>query len=302
MTSGVFFGHSIFEKDTGRLFASSRIPVGVLTMTQFARRVISGGLAAVMLAGGALSAQTATAQTQKPFEPQVGQNGKDVVWVPTEQVVVDAMLNLAKLTKDDFLVDLGSGDGITVITAAKRGARAMGVEFNPEMVALAERRAKEAGMTARATFKQGDFFKTDFSQASVLTMFLLPSLNEKLRPTIMTMKPGTRVVTNTFRMGSGDDEWLPETEERVATCTASYCTAILYVVPAMVEGVWKTNSGTLTLTQKYTTVSGRMGSNTISAGKVLGYDITFAAGSQKYTGTVSADGKTIKGANWSATR
>jgi hypothetical protein len=270
-------------------------------MTQFARRVISGGVAAMMLAGVALSAQTATA-TQKPFEPKVGQPGKDVVWVPTPQATVDAMLNLAKLTKDDFLIDLGSGDGITVITAAKRGARAMGIEFNPDMVALAEQRAKEAGMSARATFKQGDFFKTDFSQANVLTMFLLPSLNEALRPTILNMKPGTRVVTNTFRMGSGTDEWIPETEVRVDGCETSWCTAILYVVPVKVEGTWKTNSGTLTLTQNYTQVGGAMGSATITEGKVLGYDITFTAGGTRYAGTVSADGKSIKGSNWSATR
>lgn len=274
-------------------------------MRQFARRVISGGVAAVLVAGVALSAQTATAQgaaTQKPFEPKVGQPGKDVVWVPTPQVTVDAMLNLAKLTKDDFLVDLGSGDGVTVITAAKRGARAMGVEFNPDMVALAEQRAREAGMTERATFKNGDFFKTDFSQANVLTMFLLPSLNEALRPTILNMKPGTRVVTNTFRMGSGDDEWKPETEVRVEGCESSWCTAILYVVPAKVEGAWKMGANTLTLTQKFTEVSGTLGASVISAGKILGYDISFTAGGTKYAGTVSADGKTIKGTNWSASR
>jgi hypothetical protein len=272
-------------------------------MTQFARRAISGGVAVVLLAGVALSAQTVPAQgTQKPFEPRVSQPGKDVVWVPTPQATVDAMLNLAKLNKDDFLVDLGSGDGIIVISAAKRGARAMGVEFNPDMVAYAEGRAKEAGVTARATFKQGDFFKTDFSQATVLTMFLLPSLNEALRPTILSMKPGTRVVTNTFRMGSGDDEWLPETEHRVEPCSSSWCTAILYVVPAKVDGTWKTSNGELTLSQKYTTVTGMMGSNTISDGKVLGYDISFTAGGTKYSGTVSADGKSIKGANLNASR
>lgn len=253
-----------------------------------------------MLAGAALSAQTAT--TQKPFEPKVGQPGKDVVWVPTPQATVDAMLNLAKLTKEDFLVDLGSGDGITVITAAKRGARALGIEFNPDMVALAEKNAKEAGMTARATFKQGDFFKTDFSQANVLTMFLLPSLNEALRPTILNMKPGTRVVTNTFRMGSGDDEWKPETEVRVDGCETSWCTAILYVVPAKVDGVWKLGTDTLTFTQKFTEIGGTLRASAISGGRVLGTEVTFTAGGKTYAGTVSADGKTIKGADWSATR
>jgi hypothetical protein len=271
--------------------------MGVLTMTQFVRRVISCGVVAVVLAGGALSAQTV-----KPFEPRVSQPGKDVVWVPTPQATVDAMLNLAKLTKEDFLVDLGSGDGIIVITAAKRGSRAMGVEFNPDMVAFAEQRAKEAGVTARATFKQGDFFKTDFSQANVLTMFLLPSLNEALRPTILNMKPGTRVVTNTFRMGSGDDEWKPETEVRVDGCETSWCTAILYIVPAKVEGVWTMGTNKLTLTQKFTEVGGTLAASAISGGKIVGNDITFTAGGTTYTGTVSADGKTIKGANWSASR
>ena len=269
-------------------------------MTHFARRVIFGGVAAAMLASAALSAQTAT--QQGTFKPSVGQAGKDVVWVPTPQPTVDAMLNIAKLTKDDFLIDLGSGDGITVISAAKRGARAMGIEFNPDMVALAEQRAKEAGMTQRATFKQGDFFKTDFSQATVLTMFLLPSLNEALRPTILNMKPGTRVVTNTFRMGSGEDEWLPETEQRVEPCESSWCTAILYVVPAKVEGAWKMGQNTLNLTQKFTTLGGTMGSTPVSNGKIVGNSVTFTAGTTKYSGTVSADGKTITGANWSASR
>ncbi len=253
-----------------------------------------------MVAGAVLAAQVAT--TQKPFEPKVGQAGKDVVWVPTPQATVDAMLDMATLTKNDFLVDLGSGDGITVITAARRGARAMGVEFNPDMVALAQKRAAEAGMSARATFVQGDFFKTDFSQANVLTMFLLPSLNEQLRPTILNMKPGTRVVTNTFRMGSGEDEWLPEDEKRVDPCETSWCTAILYVVPAKVNGAWKMGASTLTLTQKFQMLSGTMGTAAITEGKMLGYDITFTVADTKYSGRVSEDGRTIQGTNWSASR
>ncbi|MSO48876.1 MAG: class I SAM-dependent methyltransferase [Acidobacteria bacterium] len=290
-------------------------------MTEFARRVISGGAAVAVLAGAVLAAQVAT--TQKPFEPKVGQAGKDVVWVPTPQPTVDAMLDMAKLTKSDFLVDLGSGDGITVITAAKRGARAMGVEFNPDMVALARQRAEEAGMSASATFVQGDFFKTDFSKANVLTMFLLPSLNEQLRPTILNMKPGTRVVTNTFRMGSGEDEWLPEAEKRVDPCETSWCTAILYVVPAKVApddrpldevrfqgppepSVWSMNGQVLKLYQKFQFVTGLLGNAAITEGKLLGYDITFTVGGQHYTGRVSEDGKMIKGTSpagaWTASR
>src|SRR3954471_6863097 len=132
-----------------------------------------------------LTASAALAQAQrapKAFEPEVGQPGKDVVWVPTPQAVVDKMLELAKLTKDDFLMDLGSGDGRTVITAAKRGARAVGIEYNPDMVDLSKRNAREAGVEERAQFMKADLFETDFSKANVITMFLLPDINLKLRP------------------------------------------------------------------------------------------------------------------------
>src|SRR3982751_3293126 len=148
----------------------------------------------------------AQAQPAQKFEPEVGQPGKDVVWVPTPQAVVDKMLDTARVTPADFVMDLGSGDGRTVITAAKRGARALGIEYNPDMVALSRENAKAAGVTSRAEFQQADLFKTDFSRASVITMFLLPEINRKLRPTILKLKPGTRVVSNTFTMG----EWEPE--------------------------------------------------------------------------------------------
>jgi len=268
-------------------------------MTKSLQPMVAVAVAAIVVTGAVLTAQTAT--TQKPFEPRVGQAGKDVVWVPTPQATVDAMLDMAKLTKDDFLVDLGSGDGITVITAAKRGARAMGVEFNPDMVALSRQRAKEAGVSERATFTEGDFFKTDFSKANVLTMFLLPSLNERLRPIILDMQPGTRVVTNTFRMGSGDDEWMPTAEKRVDPCESSWCTAILYIVPAKVEGTWSVGSSTMTLTQKFQKVSGTMGETAVT-GELNGYDITLTAGTRKLSGRVSEDGRSMKGANWSATK
>ena len=139
---------------------------------------------------------SAHAQSAKPYVPQEYQAGKDVVWVPTAQTLVDRMLDMAKLTPQDYLVDLGSGDGRTVITAAKRGAKALGVEYNPDMVELSKRNAEKAGVTGKATFVKADIFKTDFSQATVITLFLLPELNLKLRPTILAMKPGTRVVSN----------------------------------------------------------------------------------------------------------
>ena len=148
---------------------------------------------------------------QKPFEPVSGQAGKDVVWVPTPQATVDRMLDLTKVTPKDFVIDLGSGNGITVITAAKRGATAMGVEFNPDMVTLARRLASKAGVSAKATFVQGDLFEVDLSKATVITLFLLPEINERLRPKLLDLKPGTRVASNTFDMG----DWQPDAR---ATC------------------------------------------------------------------------------------
>src|SRR5258705_5581119 len=144
---------------------------------------------------------------QKPFEPFSGQPGKDVVWVPTSQALVDKMLDMAKLTPSDVHMDLGSGDGRTVITAAKRGAHSTGIEYNPDMVELSKTNAATAGVTEKATFMKADLFETDFSQATVITLFLLPDINLKLRPKILNLKPGTRIVSNTFTIGdwSSDD-------------------------------------------------------------------------------------------------
>ncbi len=160
-----------------------------MSASQFTRRSM------MTLLLSAAVATTAFGQTQtqtKPFEPQVGQPGKDVVWVPTSQALVDKMLDLAKVTPNDTVYDLGSGDGRTVITAAKRGARAFGIEYNPDMVELSKKNAKEAGVSEdRATFMKADLFETDFSKATVITMFLLPDINLRLRPKILDMRPGT---------------------------------------------------------------------------------------------------------------
>ena len=182
------------------------------------------------------------ATQQKPFEPTVGQQGKDVVWVPTSQALVDKMLDLAKVTPQDFVIDLGSGDGRTVITAAKRGARAMGIEYNPEMVELSKRNAAAAGLSEdKAKFMKADLFETDFSQATVITMFLLPSINLKLRPKILDMKPGTRVVSNTFTM----EDWQPDETANIQGDCTSWCTALFWIVPAKVEGTWQMPAGNL---------------------------------------------------------
>jgi SAM-dependent methyltransferase len=252
-----------------------------------------------------VAAGLAFAEPKAPFEPRVGQSGKDVIWVPTAQALVDRMLDLAQVRPDDLLMDLGSGDGRTVITAAKRGTRAIGVEYNPDMVELSRRNAKEAGASELATFTQADLFATDFSKASVITMFLLPSINLKLRPKILEMKAGTRVVSNSFDMG----DWRPEqTVEAQGECT-SYCRAHLWIVPAKVEGTWKLPDGDLRLEQTYQTLLGtfRTGASTLNIvdGKVIGDTISFVAGDTRYIGRVN--GKTIEGitqtsTGWSAKR
>ena len=241
-------------------------------------------------------AQPATA-TQKPFEPQVGQAGKDVVWVPTPQVVVSKMLELTHLTAKDYLMDLGSGDGITVITAAKLGAHAMGIEYNPDMVELARKRATEAGVSDRATFVKADLFETDFSKADVITMFLLPSINMKLRPKLLDLKPGTRIASNTFTM----EDWQADETATVADgCTSSWCTALYWIVPAKVAGTWQTPQGALTLTQTFQMISGTLGTAKVE-GRLKGDEITFTAGTTKYVGKVN--GNSITGSvpsPWSA--
>src|SRR5438874_9083631 len=206
----------------------------------------------------------AFAQAQKApasFEPTVGQEGKDVVWVPTPQAVVDKMLDMAKVTASDYVMVLGSGDGRTVITAAKRGARALGVEYNPDMVELSKRNAEAEGVTSRAQFVKADLFQTDFSKATVITMFLLPDINLKLRPKILNLKPGTRIVSNSFTMG----DWSEDDTVVVKDGCTSYCTAYLWIVPAKVEGTWQLPDGELALKQTYQMISGSLkrGGNTI---------------------------------------
>src|SRR5262245_43911379 len=203
----------------------------------------------ILLAAASFACAPVT--TAQDYTPTVGQEGKDVIWVPTPQSLVDRMLDMAKLTAKDVVYDLGSGDGRTVITAAKRGAQAFGVEFNPDMVALSERNAAKEGVAGKAKFINGDIFQTDFSQATVLTLYLLPSLNVKLRPTILKMKPGTRVVSHAFTM----DDWQADQTDNVEGRTA-----YMWIVPARVEGTWRWNGGggnhELILKQHYQQVDG----------------------------------------------
>jgi hypothetical protein len=243
-------------------------------------------LLAVALAHGSAFAQAAAQAPAKPFEPTVGQPGKDVVWVPTPQTLVEKMLDMAKLTPQDFHMDLGSGDGRTVITAAKRGARSEGIEYNPDMVALSQKNAQAAGVGDRAIFRRADIFETDFSKANVITLFLLPQLNMKLRPTILKMKPGTRIVSNSFTM----EDWTPDQTETVGGDCVSWCTAHLWIVPAQVQGAWDVQGrGALTLTQSFQMLTGTLGSAQISNAKMHGDEITFTAGGTTYTGKVNGN-------------
>ena len=250
-------------------------------------------------------AATATSPAAGTYEPKSGQDGKDVVWVPTPESLVDRMLEMAAITKDDYLVDLGSGDGRTVITAAKRGTRAHGIEYNPDMVALSQRNAKAEGVADRATFERADIFESDFSKASVVTLFLLSNLNVKLRPTLLDMKPGTRVVSNSFDMG----DWEPDERAEVSHECRNYCRALKWVIPAKVEGTWRLGEGELKLTQKYQMLEGTLviggKSLPISAAKMDGTKIAFTVDNRRYTGEVAGGaitGQVEGGPSWSATR
>jgi SAM-dependent methyltransferase len=232
------------------------------------------------------------AQAQKApstYEPSVGQQGKDVVWVPTPQALVDKMLDMAKVTPSDYVIDLGSGDGRTVITAAKRGVRALGIEYNPDMVELSKQNAEKEGVAGRATFMKADLLESDFSKATVITMFLLPDINLKLRPKILGLKPGTRIVSNTFTMG----DWSADETATVANdagCNSSWCTALLWIVPARVAGTWKLPQGELVLKQRFQVLAGtlRTGGRTLALeGKVRGEDIAFTAGGRQYLGKMN---------------
>jgi len=245
---------------------------------------------------------TAHAQPATEFQPQVGQDGKDVIWVPSPQALVDKMLDMAKVTPKDYVIDLGSGDGRTVITAAKRGAKALGIEYNPDMVELSKRNAAKEGVSDKASFIKADLFETDFSQAQVITMFLLSSINLKLRPKILDLKPGTRIVSNTFDMA----DWKPDENATLPGCN-SWCTAHLWIVPAKVDGTWTSPQGELIFKQTFQTVSGTLKSaNAVIPfeGKLNGDQLSFTAGNVAYSGRVN--GRSIEGTaggtQWNATR
>lgn len=240
------------------------------------------------------------------YEPDVGQEGKDVIWVPTPQTMVEKMLDIAQVTPQDTLLDLGSGDGRTVITAAKRGLKAEGIEYNPDMAELARRNAAKEGVSDRATFSTADLFESDLSKASVITMFLLPTINETLRPKILELKPGTRIVSNSFRMG----DWQPDQTAVVTDNCTNYCTALLWVVPAKVAGNWRSGDQQLVLSQAFQALEGKLDGTPISDAKLVGDSISFSVGQARYEGKINGNtitghviqGKRAPQERWQATR
>ena len=248
------------------------------------RRFVLAALVTLGAAAPHLSAQDSPGQ----LVPEVGREGKDVVWVPSPDPLVDTMLDIAGVAERDVLMDLGSGDGRLVIAAATRGARAVGIEYDAEMVDLSRANAAAAGVGDRATFVSADLFETDLSPATVITMFLLPELNMRLRPTLLELAPGTRIVSNTWDM----EDWAADATEVIDPCPG-FCTALLWIVPARVAGTWQLPDGELVLEQQFQMVSGTLrnasGTVPIEDARLRGAELTFRAGGASYTGRVRGD-------------
>lgn len=277
-------------------------------MALLRKSILVYAVSSIVVAASILPSHAQTppaAGTSTGYTPQSGQPGKDVVWVPTPQALVDRMLEMAAVTPQDYLVDLGSGDGRTVITAAKRGVRAHGIEYNPDLVRLSQQAARTEGVADRATFAQGDIFQSDFSDATVVTLFLLASLNIRLRPILLDMPAGTRIVSNSFDMG----DWQPDQRADAVAGCSGFCRALMWVVPAKVAGTWRLDGGELRLDQSYQMLSGTLTlggqSQPITDARMTGNAIIFSAGGRRYTGTFAdggLSGVVDGGAAWSASR
>jgi SAM-dependent methyltransferase len=247
-------------------------------------------------------AQDAAKPAPGLYEPTIGQEGKDVVWVPTPDVLVEKMLDLAKVTAEDYVMDLGSGDGRNIIAAAKRGARGRGVEYNPDMVELSKSLAEKAGVADKAEFVQGDMFEADISSATVMALFLLPDNLSRLIPKFIDLKPGTRMVLNGFAVPG----WDPDLTERADGDCGSWCTAYLYFVPAKVAGTWQLPKGKLVLEQTFQKVTGKLSRGgqrmDITGGLLKGDVLTFTAGGTRYEGRVNGETMSGIGGAWTAKR
>lgn len=265
----------------------------------------------LLLALGLAPASTGIAQEQDVpgvYKPMPHMPGRDVPWVPTPQVLIDKMLDMARLTRQDVVVDLGSGDGRTVIAAARRGSRARGVEFNSDLVELSKRLAAEAGVANAAIFVEGDMFQADFSDATVMPLFLLTENLDQLVSKFLTLRPGTRIVNNGFEFTDWDYDEIGQVEGEAC---GKWCVAYLYIVPARVAGIWRSDRGELQLEQEFQWLTGTLtfaGKRIpIERGRLQGDVIRFNVGKARYTGRVVGD--TITGQisgeaveRWSARR
>ena len=271
-------------------------------------RVVLSAAAAIALSIASAAAQQQAPAQKEDYKPKVGQPGKDAVWVPTSPALVEKMLDLAKVQRSDFVMDLGSGDGRNIIAAAKRGVRGRGVEFNADLVTFSNRAAEREGVADKASFVQGDMYAADISNATVLALFLLPENLDKLVPKFLALKPGSRIVANTFGMTG----WKPDVSEQLEGDCINWCTALLWIVPAPVEGTWTLDRGELKLQQQFQMVSGTLAVNgatqTIENGRLNGAQLSFEAGGAHYE--ARAAGNALEGTvtragtkeNWKATR
>lgn len=240
-------------------------------------------LACVLLASACAQLPPAS---EDPYKPSVGQVGKDVIWVPSPPAVVERMLDLAQVTREDFVMDLGSGDGRNIVAAGRRGARGLGVEFNPDLVALSNRTAAREGVADRVSFVQGDMYVADISRATVLALFLLPDNLRRLVPNFLELRPGARIVVNYF----GIDGWTPDVDEEMKSGCEPWCIVKLYIVPARVAGTWRLPQGELVLEQSYQMLRGTLSINgvktEITKARMDGDRISFSAGEVQYSGRV----------------
>jgi Methyltransferase domain len=241
---------------------------------------------------------TTREQCEKQFAPRIGEPGKDVMWVPTPDELARAMLKAAGTTAADYVVDLGAGDGKIPIAAAKEfGATALGVEYNPELVKLAQCNVLAEGLTDKVKIREADIFATDFSAATVLTLYLLSDLNMRLRPTILKMKPGTRVVSNTFKMGAWSPDQFIESE-------LGNTRAYMWIVPAQVAGTWEFREQggpdhfRISMTQHFQEIEGTLlggvRASSLRNARLRGAEIEFTlvgrgAGSLKFRGAIAND-------------
>ena len=232
------------------------------------------------------------AHAGESYQPKSGQLGKDVVWVGNPEAMVQKMLEAAGVTPQDYVIDLGSGDGRNVIAAAKRGAKAHGIEYNGDLVELSKNLASKARVSDRATFERGDVFAADFSKATVAILFLTPEMNIRLRPKLLALKPGARVVANTFAIG----DWNPDQSFSSSDSCEKFCSGRMWIVPAKVAGAWKLPQGELVIKQSYQSFSGSLTSASGTApiaGRLRGDQIAFSASGTQYTGKV--DGAVMAG-------